>query len=46
MITFKQVEALYWISELGNFAAAADKLNTTQSAISKRKNELESVFDI
>ncbi|MEP0072036.1 MAG: LysR family transcriptional regulator, partial [Marinomonas sp.] len=46
MITFKQVEALYWIAELGNFAAAADKLNTTQSAISKRINELESVFDI
>ena len=46
MITFKQVEALYWIAELGNFAAAADKLYTTQSAISKRINELESVFDI
>ena len=46
MITFKQIEALYWISELGNFAAAADKLNTTQSAISKRINELESAFDM
>lgn len=46
MITFKQLEALYWIAELGNFAAAADKLNTTQSAISKRVNELESVFDV
>ncbi|MCW4627709.1 MULTISPECIES: LysR family transcriptional regulator [Marinomonas] len=46
MITFKQIEALYWIAELGNFALAADKLNTTQSAISKRINELESVFDM
>lgn len=46
MITFKQLEALYWIAELGNFAAAADKLNTTQSAISKRVNELESVFNV
>ncbi|WP_369919620.1 LysR family transcriptional regulator [Marinomonas polaris] len=46
VITFKQIEALYWIAELGNFALAADKLNTTQSAISKRINELESVFDM
>nr|WP_245635097.1 LysR family transcriptional regulator [Marinobacterium profundum] len=44
MITFKQIEALYWISELGNFAAAAEKLHTTQSAISKRVNELEAAF--
>lgn len=44
MITFKQIEALFWISELGNFAAAAEKLHTTQSAISKRINELESAF--
>ncbi|MBU2966767.1 LysR family transcriptional regulator [Amphritea sp. 2_MG-2023] len=44
MITFKQIEALFWISELGNFAAAAEKLHTTQSAISKRINELETTF--
>lgn len=46
MITFKQIEALYWISELGSFSAAADKLNTTQSAISKRVSELEVVCNI
>lgn len=46
MITFKQVEALYWIAELGSFGAAADKLNTTQSAISKRVSELELSFDM
>ncbi|EHA15096.1 LysR family transcriptional regulator [Halomonas sp. HAL1] len=46
MITFKQIETLYWISELGNFSAAADKLNTTQSAISKRISELETACNI
>ena len=50
MFTLKQVEALYWISELGTFQRAADKLHTTQSTISKRIQELEaaigvSVFD-
>ena len=42
MFTYKQLEALYWIAELNGFAAAARKLNTTQSAISKRVQELES----
>lgn len=46
MITLKQVEALYWIAELGSFEAAATWLNTTQSAISKRIQELESRFDL
>jgi DNA-binding transcriptional LysR family regulator len=45
MFSFKQIEALYWIAQLGGFAAAANKLNTTQSAISKRIRELESVID-
>ena len=36
MFTFKQLEALYWVGTLGGFAVAADRLNTTQSAISKR----------
>lgn len=44
MMTFKQLEALHWIVELGGFAAAAKKLNTTQSAISKRISELELTF--
>jgi DNA-binding transcriptional LysR family regulator len=46
MLTFKQVEALFWIVELGSFEAAASKLNASQSAISKRIQELESTFNI
>ncbi len=50
MITIKQVEAVYWVEKLGSFHAAADKLYTTQSSISKRVKELEAhlgfdVFD-
>lgn len=45
VITFKQLEALYWIVQLGGFSLAARKLHTTQSAISKRVQELEAVFD-
>jgi DNA-binding transcriptional LysR family regulator len=41
MITLKQIEALNSIAELGTFERAAAKLNTTQSAISKRIQELE-----
>jgi DNA-binding transcriptional LysR family regulator len=44
-MTFKQLEAVYWIAQLGGFAAAARKLSTTQSAISKRVQELETEFD-
>lgn len=44
MITFKQLEAIFWIADLGSFAAAAAKLNTTQSAVSKRVQELEQQF--
>lgn len=46
MITFKQLEALLWITQLGSFTAAAEKLNTTQSAISKRIQELEEQFRV
>lgn len=45
MFTFKQLEALYWVVDLGGFAQAATKLNTTQSAVSKRVQELEALFD-
>ena len=37
----KQLEALHWAARLGSFQAAANRLNTTQSAISKRIAELE-----
>lgn len=43
MITFKQLEAIYWIAKLGSFGRAARKLHTTQSAISKRIQELEAI---
>jgi DNA-binding transcriptional LysR family regulator len=45
MMTFKQLEALYWIGELGSFALAAHRLHTSQSAVSKRVHELELAFD-
>lgn len=41
MITLKQIEAFYWASTLGSFEAAAQKLNTAQSTISKRIQEFE-----
>ena len=44
MLTLKQLEAVYWVARLGTFGAAADRLYTTQSAISKRINELEVFF--
>lgn len=46
MVTLKQIEALYWISKLGSFEAAATQLHTSQSAVSKRIQELEGRFGI
>ena len=40
-MTLKQLAAFYWICQLGGFSAAANRLNTTQSAISMRIRELE-----
>lgn len=45
MVTFKQLESVFWVVQLGGFAQAANKLHTTQSAISKRVHELEEMFD-
>lgn len=45
MLTFKQLEGLYWVAQLGGFGAAAQKLHTSQSAVSKRVHELEMLFD-
>jgi DNA-binding transcriptional LysR family regulator len=45
VMTFKQLEALYWIGQLGGFAQAANQLHTSQSAVSKRVHELELLFD-
>jgi DNA-binding transcriptional LysR family regulator len=41
LLSIKQVEAFYWSGILGSFVAAAARLNTTQSNISKRVQELE-----
>lgn len=41
MPTLKQVEALTWIARTGSFERAAARLNTVQSTISKRIQELE-----
>lgn len=45
LVTFKQLEAIYWVVQAGGFAQAALKLHTTQSAVSKRVQELELLFD-
>lgn len=45
-VTVKQMEALYWITNLGTFEKAALRLNTSQSAISKRVQELEGLTGI
>jgi len=44
MVTFKQLEAIYWVVRLGGFSGASQKLHTTQSAVSKRVQELEALF--
>jgi DNA-binding transcriptional LysR family regulator len=46
MVSFKQLEAIYWVAHLGTFAAAGEKLHASESAISKRITELEAVFDV
>lgn len=45
MMTFKQLEAFYCVVQAGGFSQAASKLHTTQSAVSKRVQELESAFE-
>lgn len=44
--SIKQIEAFYWSAQLGSFVAAAERLNTTQSNISKRIQELEYRLDV
>ncbi|MDF3834798.1 LysR family transcriptional regulator [Cupriavidus basilensis] len=43
MITIKQVEAFYWAAKLGTVQRAATKLHVTQSAATKRLQELERI---
>ena len=44
MIDFKQIEAFVWVAELSSFRLAAEKLNTTQPAISQRIAAMESIM--
>ncbi|WP_051301949.1 LysR family transcriptional regulator [Sedimenticola selenatireducens] len=40
-MNIRHLEAIVWISRLGSFAAAADKLHLTQPTVSQRVKELE-----
>ncbi|MGI9352172.1 MAG: LysR family transcriptional regulator [Rhizobiaceae bacterium] len=42
----KQLEAFVWVSDLGSFRKAADRLNTTQPNISSRISGLESALKV
>lgn len=42
----KQLEAFVWVSDLGSFRKAAERLNTTQPNISSRIAALETVLDV
>src|SRR3546814_10288650 len=46
MIDFKQIEAFVWVAELGGLRAAAEKLNTTQPAISQRIAAMEGQMNV
>ena len=45
-LTFKQLEAFFFSAKLQSFSAAALKLHTTQSAMSKRVAELEATLGV
>jgi len=42
----RSLEVFYWVAQLGSFRKAAERLNTTQPAISHRVASLESYFGI
>lgn len=46
MVDFKQIEAFIWVAELDSFRAAAEKLNTTQPAISQRIAAIEASLEV
>lgn len=46
MISLKQIEALVWAAKMGTFEKAANRLNVTQSTVSKRINELEQTVGV
>ena len=46
MIELRNIETFFWVATLGSFRAAAEKLNTTQPAISQRIALLESDLSV
>ncbi|MBW3098318.1 LysR family transcriptional regulator [Pseudohoeflea coraliihabitans] len=42
----QQLEAFYWIANLGSFAAAAERLGLTQPSVSQRIHELEAELGV
>lgn len=46
MVDFKALETFMWVATLGSFRGAAQKLNTTQPAISQRIAQLEREFGV
>jgi DNA-binding transcriptional LysR family regulator len=45
-ITLKQLEAFVWVSDLGSFRRAAERLHTTQPNISTRISTLETALSV
>lgn len=45
-LSLKQLEAFVWVSDLGSFRKAAERLNTTQPNISSRISSLENVLKV
>lgn len=45
-LTIVNLETLCWIARLGSFSAAAERLNTTQPAVSRRMKELEDAVGV
>jgi DNA-binding transcriptional LysR family regulator len=45
-VTIVNLETLCWIARLGSFTAAAERLNTTQPAVSKRIKDLEEAVGV
>jgi DNA-binding transcriptional LysR family regulator len=43
VLTVKQVQTFFWVARLGTVSKAAEKLHITQSAATKRLQELEAV---
>lgn len=43
MLSIKQFQAFYWVARMGTLSKAADKLHITQSAVTKRLQEVEAI---